>query len=338
MSLRLPRTSKRPVGRRLFAAALTVAGLVGLVGVAQPAEAAKKVKCDATSGWTNMTGRPPSYVAGGATGLYVWQEAGKWRVGATNDRAARTTFVAVVTFDAPISAKPQGTEGKSDIVDIRAQSVRFRFSNFGGLDGVSIEAPCATTISVQGQVDGQPLTPQQLFFGPSATNPTTVPGVLARSVAAPSTTSVAPAVVQPVAVTTACPTTPWPTLVSGQPKFRRGPAGLYVWIDAKGVLRLAFESDPGSPRSFVGRIVANAPVALSDNSLERKDQLSAVGQQVSFALKVGGGGDGFGVSAPCASSFSIEAAIDGVQVAPATVFVGSTATPATAVPLVLSRP
>ena len=335
MSLHHRLIGTRNVRRRLLAVALTVAGFLGM---AQPGQAAKKVKCDPAAGWTSMSGRAPSYVAGGATGLYVWQEAGKWRVGATNDRAARTTFVAVLTFDAPISAKPQGTEGKSDIIDIRSQSVRFRFSNFGGLDGVSIEAPCASTISVQGLVDGQPLTPQQLFFGPLASNPASVPAVISKGVAPPSTTA-SSVVAQPGAVVaTACPTSPWPASVSGQPKLRRGPAGLYAWIDTKGVLRLAFEADAGSPRLFEGRVVANAPVALGSNSLERKDLLKVAGQQVTFSLKVGGAGDAFEVSAPCASSFSIELTVDGVPIAPATVFVGAAATPAAAVPLVLSRP
>ena len=171
-------------------AALTALGATA----AAPADAASKkaTKCDATSGWAAFAGRAPSFVAGGTTGLYIWQERGVWRIGATNDRGAPTTFSTVVTFDAPISGKPVGTEGKSDIVEIRSQSVRLRFSNFGGLDGVAIESPCASVISVRGEIDGQAMTPQQLFFGPAAVNPSAMPGAIQRGSAAPTTSAAAP--------------------------------------------------------------------------------------------------------------------------------------------------
>jgi hypothetical protein len=324
---------------------------LGVVEGAPPAEsaAAKKVKCDPAAGWAAVTGRAPSFIAGGATGLYIWQERGVWRVGATNDRAAPTTFTATVSFDAPITGRPVGTEGKSDIVDFKKQSVQFRFSNFGGLDGVAIESPCATTVTVQGQVNGQALTAQQVFFGPTATNPAAMPAVMTK--AASTTQAVAPTTVgsaqsgasqsgvsQSAAAATACPTTSWPASLIGQPKFRRGPAGIYAWIDGKGTLRLAFEADPGAPRSFDGRILANAPITLGQNSLEGPDQIKVAGQQVTFSLKVGGAGDSFDVIAPCASSFSIEGTVDGVPIAPAQVFVGPSATSPAAVPVVLSRP
>lgn len=334
--------SKRRIGRRrrqLGAVVLSIVSALAGVGSVEAAAVAKKAKCDPTSGWAALAGRAPSFVAGGATGLYLWQERGVWRVGATNDRGAPTTFTATVSFDAAITGRPVGTEGKSDIVDFKKQAVQFRFSNFGGLDGVAIEAPCASTITVQGQINGQPLTVQQLFLGPQATNPAAMPAVLTK--AAATTVAAQPAAVSTAAATTtatACPVTPWPTSVVGQPKFRRGPAGLYAWIDNKGTLRLAFEADPGAPRGYEGRIVANAPVSLGSNTVERKDQLKIVGQQVTFSIKVGGAGDFFDVSAPCATSFSIEATVDGVPIVPVQVFVGPAATSPAALPLVISRP
>ncbi len=320
--------------------ALTVLGATA----ATPAGAAgrKATKCDATSGWAAFGGRAPSFVAGGTTGLYIWQERGVWRIGATNDRGAPTTFSAVVTFDAPISGKPVGTEGKSEIVEIRSQSVRLRFANFGGLDGVAIESPCASVISVRGEIDGQAMTPQQLFFGPAAVNPAAMPGVIQRGSAAPTTSAVAPiaaSTAQPpalAAVATACPTTPWPVAVSGRPAFRRGPGGVYAWIE-KGVLRLAFETDPGSPRQFDGRVVANAPVKALSGGVERRDVVKASGQQVAFSLRVNAAGDSFDVVSPCATSFSIDGSIDGVALAPTQIFVGGAATPPGSVPAIISR-
>ncbi len=337
MNSSLPsRSHLRPLRLIVLAAILLTAlgAPAGRVGAAPK----KAAKCDSAAGWAAFAGRAPSFVAGRTTGLYVWQERGVWRIGATNDRGAPTTFSAVVTFDAPISGKPVGTEGKSDIVEIRSHSVRLRFSNFGGLDGIAVESPCATVISVKGEIDGQAMTPQQLFFGPGATNPASMPGTIQRGAASPSTvaTTAAPTGQPAVAVATACPTTPWPAGVSGRPATRRGPGGIYAWIE-KGVLRLAFEIDPGPPRQFDGRVVANAPVTARAGAVERRDLVKASGQQVAFNLRVNAAGDSFDVMSPCATSFSIEGSVDGVALVATQIFVGGAATPAVSVPAIISR-
>ena len=349
MNSSLPyRSLSRPL--RLIAVAATA--LIALIAFgassAAPAGAATKkaAKCDASSGWAAYAGRAPSFVAGGATGLYIWQERGVWRIGATNDRSIPTTFSAVVNFDAPISGKPVGTEGKSDIVDIRPQSVRLRFSNFGGLDGVAIESPCASTISIKGEIDGQAMTPQQLFFGPVTMSPVSMPGIIQRGSVSPNTSlgattatltgQPATSVAVAAAVATACPTTPWPVGVSGRPVSRRGPSGIYAWTE-KGMLRLAFESEPGAPRQFEGRIVANAPVTARAAAVDRRDVVKATGQQVAFSLRVNAAGDSFDVVSPCATSFSIEGSIDGVPLLPTQIFVGGAATAAGSVPAIVSR-
>lgn len=337
-STHLFRRCRRIVAQTTVALLATLATLVIPTGAADAA-AKKSAKCDAVAGWTAFVGRAPSFVAGGTTGLYIWQERGAWRIGATNDRGVPTTFAATVTFDAAISGKPVGTEGKSDIVEIRSQSVKLRFSNFGGLDGVQIDAPCASTISVKGEIDGQAMTAQQLFFGPGAANPPSVPGVIQRT-AATTAAAIVPAVAtstgQGGAAATACSTAPWPASVLGRPAFRKGPAGIYVWVE-RATVRVAFEIDSGAPRVFEGRIVANAPVSVRASGVERRDLVNAAGQQVNFRLRVNASGDSFDVVSPCATSFSIEGSIDGVPLAASQVFVGPTAVPAATVPVIVSR-
>jgi hypothetical protein len=324
--------------------ALAGASLFG----AADAQAAKKAKCDATSGWSAFAGRPATFTAGAATGLYVWQERTAWRFGVTNDRGAPTTFSVQVTLDANVSGKPVGAEGKSDILEVQAKQVKFRFANFGGLDGVAIESPCATSITIQGEINGQPLTSSQVFLGVGGGNPVAMPAVLSRGVpvskaaavaAAPTTASAM--VVAPTAVSTTvappCPSMPWPVSVLGRPPVKKGPSGMYAWIQGN-ALKIALEADPGAPRLFEGKITANAAVTLKGVGADRKDQVLVAGQQVSFALKVGKASEVFDVVSPCATSFMIEALIDGVAISPAQVFVGAGAANPVAVPAVLARP
>ena len=171
-----------------------------------------------------------------------------------------------------------------------------------------------------------------------------MPGIIQRGSASPNSSVGAttptltgqPAASVAVAVAVACPTTPWPVGVSGRPVTRRGPSGIYAWTE-KAMLRLAFESEPGAPRQFEGRIVANAPVTARSAAVDRRDVVKASGQQVAFSLRVNAAGDSFDVVSPCATSFSIEGSIDGVPLLPTQIFVGGAATPAGSVPAIISR-
>ncbi len=319
--------------------ALTV--LLGVTASGASAAAADKKKaaarCDGTSGWSSVVGRPTTLAAGSALGLYVWNQKGTWVVAATGPDRKQKLFQGVVSFDLPIAAKPVGLEGRSDVVAVGLNAVAFTFKNFGRLDSVAVNAPCATTVTINGTVDGVALTSQQIFIGASATNPTAAPAVVRRDSSSASTVS-ASVPSDPAA----CATAAWPANTVGRPSaFRaRRQAGFHLWNEkSSGGWQALAVADLGRPQLFEGRITANAPVVFQPLGLEGRDavKVDATTNTISFSFRTNRTGDGFLFFAPCASQLVIEVSVDGVELEGADVLVGPAAQPAPVMPLTITR-
>jgi hypothetical protein len=171
---------------RRFAVGGLVAVVLMLMG-AEPAGAAsqKKVKCDSSSGWA-FVGRPVNLSRLGADGVYVWFEKGVWRIATTHANRRVQRISGSITFDAPVTAKPSGSEGTFGDLSVPAPNVvNFSFANYGGVDGISVASPCSTAVSVTATIDDALISPNQLFVGPAGTNPTSVPLTIARSAPTP---------------------------------------------------------------------------------------------------------------------------------------------------------
>ena len=349
-------------GRRAWKALLVTAALVAVaVAPASPALAAVKkpvAKCEA-GGWIGAAGRPTNLGALAPAGIYVWIEKGFWRVAVTHADRRVQVFQGTVSFDAAMSATPVGVEGRFDVVVPNKNSASFTFKNYGGIDSIAISAPCATTMSVTGTIDGSPIDASQIFLGPNGTNPAAVPATVtkgtlpaaaattpAASTASTASTASAPPTVVATAAAAAnsCVATQWPAVTAGRPTIKaRTASGLYLWSEKSGFWSVMVSGAPGRPLEFRGRITVVAPastggvvVAPSPADLSR-DDVTVQGDSVLFNLKVGNGVREFVFYAPCASQITIEGAIDGVAMTTAQVFVGSGATPVPAMPYTVTR-
>ena len=349
-------------GRRAWRALLATAALAAVaVGPASPALAGVKkpaAKCEA-GGWIGVAGRPANLGALAPAGIYVWIEKGLWRVAVTHADRRVQVFQGTVSFDAVMSATPVGVEGRFDVVVPNKNSASFTFKNYGGIDSIAISAPCATTMSVTGTIDGTPIDASQIFLGPSGTNPVAVPATVTKGVvpavvttAAATATTVAaasgaaspPTVIAAAATANSCVATPWPAVTVGRPTIKaRTASGLYLWSEKSGFWSVMVSGDPGRQVEFRGKITVVAPastggvvVAPSPADLSR-DDVTVQGDSVLFNLKVGNGVREFVFYAPCASQITIEGAIDGVAMTAAQVFVGGSAISVTAMPHTVTR-
>lgn len=337
-------------GRRALSALLATAALAaGAIAPASAAIAAAKkpvaAKCDLT-GWTGIAGRPAALTPLAAAGIYVWNEKSVWRVAVTHGHRRVQVFQGVITFDVALAAVPVGVEGKSDVVVPNKNSASFTFKNYGGIDGVAINAPCATTVSITGTIDGTPIDVSQIFIGPSGMNPAAVPASITKGAALPSTptTATTAATAAPSSLSGgSCAATPWPTVTAGKPTLKaRTASGLYAWSEKSG-WSVVVSGEPGRPQVFKGKITVVAPAStggvvvqpLSADSA--KDQVTVQGDTVVFELKASNGIEGFVLYAPCASQISIEGTIDDVAMTPSQVFVGANASPVASMPYVVFR-
>ena len=353
-------SSSRRASGRTRAVAVVLVLVAMLLGGAAPAGAAgaKKSKCDATAGWS-FVGRPVNLTRLGADGVYVWiEKSGAWRVSTTHGNRRVQRISGSITFDAPVTSKPSGSEGTFGDVSLASPNVvNFSFANYGGVDGISIASPCSTVVSVNASIDDSPIAPSQIFVGAAGASPSSVPLTLARSgavagaqpgasnVGGSSTVVVpsqsAPAVVaapaSPVPAVPACSAGGWPAVLSGKPKVlsaKAVPSGVYLWVE-KNVLKVQAIVPGPQPSIVVGRISANATVTVVGAGTESKrDLVKSDGSTVSFSLRVSRASDGFEITSACATQFIVEATID-EEVAP--LFLGANAAPIPAQPYLVAK-
>jgi hypothetical protein len=352
---------------------LTLVSILLLGGFDQASAAGqKKVKCDAGAGWA-FVGRPVNLARLGPEGVYVWFEKGVWRIATTHANRRVQRVNGSMTFDSSITAKPSGSEGTFGDVSVPSPNVvNFSFTNYGGVDGISVAAPCATVVSLSASVDDVAALPAQIFVGAAGANPTAVPLTMARSSpyagALPGVSNVggSSAVVvpsPPAAAATAAPVAPspavspnpvaaavpaagtslacsaggWPAVLSGRPKVLSAkvvPQGVYLWVE-RNVLKVQAIVDGPQPSIVAGRISANATVSVVGVGLEgKRDTVKSDGSTVSFSLRVNRASDGFELTPLCATQFIVEATIDEV-VAP--LFLGANSAPIPAQPYLVAK-
>jgi hypothetical protein len=334
----------RPVRlvRTRRAALLTVALIVAIgspnAAFAQKPKKAVTLRCDGTTGWSNASGVPAQLAKNGPLGLYLWNQKGVWRVTATGPERKLRRFQGTVVFDAPVVVKPFGLEGRSDSAIATENSVAFTFKNFGQRDGIAIEAPCATSVTLTGTIDGAPILTTQVFVGAAGNPAASIPVVLRKDapMAAPSTGALADTV--PVV----CPSVAWPANTVGKPagvkKFKV--RALHVWFE-NGKWQFFASNEPGRPQLLTGRITFNAPVTVKANGADAGEDLRVEprfdGSSVVFSFSGGSLPDGFAVASPCAGQVTIEAVVDTEPLGTSSLLVGPDSTPATAMPFVIAR-
>jgi hypothetical protein len=335
-------TGRRPVrmGRRV---ALVISVLITVLGspntaFAQKPKKAVTVRCDGSAGWSNAAGAPAQLAKNGPLGLYIWNQKGVWRVTATGPERKLRRFQGTVVFDAPVVVKPLGLEGRSDSAVATENSVAFTFKNFGQRDGIAIEAPCATSVTLTGTIDGAPLTTTQVFVGAAGSPAASVPVVLRKD--APTSPPNAGVLADTVAA--ACPSVAWPANTVGRPagiKKFKGRA-LHLWFE-NGKWQFFASNEPGRPQVLTGRVTFNAPVTVKANGADAGEDLRVEprfdGSSVVFSFNGGSLPEGFAVSSPCAGQVTIEAVVDAEPLGTSSLLVGPDSTPATAMPFVIAR-
>ena len=282
--------------------------------------------------WSSASaGRPSTLRNGSAAGLYVWHDGSKWNVEATHPGTQVAVFQGTITFDTPVQVESRHLERGSDTYQSAGNQVSFTFKNYGGADGLRLRSTCATSVTVAGTLNGQPLTAQQYFVGKSSAPSSAVPFVERRVITAP--------VPQPVPTVAPCVVPAWNSAYQAKPgNLREGAAaGLYIWFDGD---RLFVETTrPNQTRSIItGSVVANAAVsAVNGVATDSGDVISAQTNGATFSFTNTGGIDGLELRSPCATQVIITATIDGQPLAPQQVWIGRGSLTPGVVPVTLAR-
>ena len=171
------------VVQRTVAAGLGTTLVAGVVLSAGPAQAA-----EIRSGC--LTGALPGVVLGNpglktqqALGVYLWHGAHGYSLRVTHPGKARVVVSGVITVSRDVSAVRRVALERVDRVtrSNHGRTLAFRFTDYGGVDGIDFGAECSTTVRLALQIAGRSATPAQVFLGQHRASPTSVPFTIERA-------------------------------------------------------------------------------------------------------------------------------------------------------------
>jgi len=157
-------------------------GAVAIAGTFFVTSGAEASSCTSGSWPADVQGRPANLHTLGDEGLYVWRTSDGWQLAVTHPDTSKVTFTGTVRTDGQLYGTARRTEHSDHVYFAEdAGGVRYRFTNFGGLDGISFRTRCSNRLSFDGKIDGVELTAQQVFIGADGHHPGGVPFVIKRS-------------------------------------------------------------------------------------------------------------------------------------------------------------
>ena len=123
-----------------------------------------------------MIGRPASFHAGLARGYWIWHDTTGWHLRATHASTARTVFTGVITATNPMTTVKVRDEAHDRVVrSADRRTTTFRFTNYGGVDGLDLTAGCSATVTFRLYADGALVAPSRIHLGAKATAATANP-------------------------------------------------------------------------------------------------------------------------------------------------------------------
>ena len=180
--------------RRVYAAAGALS-LAASLAVAAPSSAGAATLPTATATTTTtgcatgtvpaqFQGRPASLKAGLPLGYWVWHDTTGWHVAATHATKTKVVLTGVIRTSNPMHVTgvklERGLPGDRWVLSPNHRVLTFRFTNYGGLDGLRIGADCSATVSFTLYANGHKVAPSRIHLGAAAALATTNPVVMTR--------------------------------------------------------------------------------------------------------------------------------------------------------------
>ena len=159
----------------------TLAGATVLVGSGFAAGAAATpagASSCPTGAWpAYVEGRPPAAKLG-LTGVALWHDAQGWHLRESEAGPDRAVFTGTVSTDGGLVSVRRHLEGGDVTLTPGPHSVAYRFTNYGGVDGIDFGIACGSTVRITANLNGHPVGTAHIVIGAANAHPATTPIVV----------------------------------------------------------------------------------------------------------------------------------------------------------------
>ena len=125
--------------------------------------------CVATRWPATAYGKPFNFRTGAPQGVYVWFDGRYWNVKAYNPGPGVVIFTGTIQANTRVSYYASGLD-RGDVLSRGRTVARFSFRSDYDIDGIRIAASCATLLSFDFRINGQPV---QVYLGSGPASPGT---------------------------------------------------------------------------------------------------------------------------------------------------------------------
>lgn len=172
----------------------------GNAGSTPPASTHRAAACsNPDAHWpAYVQGKPDAFDAGD-NGVYLWHNpSGGWGLRVSHPqlpgKANRVVFTGTVVSKGKIGNVVKVRDEKGDVVKVgpKGHTLRFRFVDYGGVDGVDFTTTCTPGLAVSLKADKSTLSPQYIHLGDKKVNPGSDPFAIRRRDTDTGTTAATP--------------------------------------------------------------------------------------------------------------------------------------------------
>jgi hypothetical protein len=153
-----------------------------LLVAAPAANAATSSSCPGGHFPQELVGGRPTGVKAGMTGMAVWQDHYGWHIRVSEAGLDKVVITGRIYTDGNIHSLKRFTE-RGDVKLSGPHRVVYRFTNYGGIDGLDFVLPCSSYVKFAVSFDHVALPTSHIVVGHDKQHPATNPFTISKPAA-----------------------------------------------------------------------------------------------------------------------------------------------------------
>jgi hypothetical protein len=151
-----------------------------VTGIGAAAASASASTCPSGSYPSYVNGRPSDAKAG-MTGMAVWRDTHGWHLRVSEAGKDRAVFTGEIRTDGDIKDVARRVERRDAVLHVGKHVVAYRFTNYGGVDGIDFVVPCSSTVKFVVAMNGHRLPSDEILLGADNTHPSSNPFSISKA-------------------------------------------------------------------------------------------------------------------------------------------------------------
>jgi hypothetical protein len=168
------------IKRAIVALCMAAAPLMVAAPAANAATTTTSTSCPSGHFPQDLVGGRPAGVKVGMSGMAVWQDHFGWHIRVSEAGLDKAVITGRIYTDGNVKSLKRFTE-RGDVKLSGPHRVVYRFTNYGGVDGLDFVLPCSSSVSFAVSFDHVALPTSHIVIGHDRQHPASNPFTIAKA-------------------------------------------------------------------------------------------------------------------------------------------------------------